>query len=97
MFDDQLLRRCRTVVRCGRLPAEIARTRLTAGHGIRSCWCRLWVSELPADPLGVDSSLDGLADRSGYRVRYGRQNPNGGLGVAAATVALGFINSVPIR
>jgi hypothetical protein len=42
---DPLLRRCRTVVRCGRLPAEIAPSCLTASHGIQPCWCRFWVSE----------------------------------------------------
>ena len=42
---DPLLRRCRTVVRCSRLPGEIARARLIAGHGVRTCWCRLWVSQ----------------------------------------------------
>jgi hypothetical protein len=41
---DPLLRRCRTVVRCGRLPAEIVCTRLIGGHGIQPRWCRSWVS-----------------------------------------------------
>ena len=54
--SDPLLRRCRTVVRCSLLPAEIARKRLIAGHGIQSCWCRLWVSARPTDLLDANSS-----------------------------------------
>jgi hypothetical protein len=45
---DLLLRRCRTVVRCSRLPAEIVCTRLIEGHGIQPRWCRSWVSRRPS-------------------------------------------------
>jgi len=44
---DPLLRRCRTSVRDGRSPAEIAHMRPAAGHGIRARWCRSWVSAWP--------------------------------------------------
>jgi transposase len=37
-------RRCRTTVRCSRLPGEIARRRLIAGHVVQPRWRRLWVS-----------------------------------------------------
>ena len=41
---DSLFRRCRTVVRCSGLPAQIAPARLIEGHGVQTWWCRLWVS-----------------------------------------------------